>query len=150
VRNRDTLISTIAASVAGLISAAATMVRWGLTLCTGGDRDRRNPIGDLAIAIVAPFIAMIIQLAISRSREYAADASGSALADDPEGLAQALERLELGSRARPYAFAGPATAHLFIVNPFSGRALMSLLSTHPPVEERINRLRRMAAHAYQS
>jgi heat shock protein HtpX len=121
-------------------------VRWGIILGTGGSRGERgrSVLGDLAIIIVAPLIAMLLQLAISRSREYGADASGAALTDDPEGLAQALERLERGSRARPYAFAGPATAHLFIVNPFSAGALRSLLSTHPPTEERVARLRGMA------
>ncbi len=146
VRNRDTLISTIAAAVAGLISAAASMLRWGILLGTGGGgRDRRGGgLADLAIILIAPFVAMLIQLAISRSREYGADASGSALAEDPEALAQALERLEAGVQARPYAYAGPATAHLFIVNPFTGRALAGLFSTHPPTEERINRLRQLA------
>jgi heat shock protein HtpX len=151
VRNRDTLISTIAAAVAGLISAAASMVRWGIILGMGGgrDRDERNPLADLAIAIVAPFVAMLIQLAISRSREYGADEGGASLTDDPGALADALERLDQGARARPYAFAGPATAHLFIVNPFSGRALASLLSTHPPTEERVARLRQMeSAHSW--
>jgi len=149
VLNRDTLISTIAAAIAGLISAAASIIRWGIILGTGGSRDREDshPLADLAIVIVAPIIAMLLQLAVSRSREYGADETGAALTDDPEGLAQALERIHEGARQIPYRYAGPATAHLFIVNPFSGRALLSLLSTHPPVEERINRLRRLAAHA---
>jgi heat shock protein HtpX len=86
---------------------------------------------------------MLLQLAISRAREYGADASGARLTGDPEGLAEALERLDAWSRRRPYAFAGPATAHLFIVNPLRGGAIRSLLSTHPPIEERVARLRAM-------
>jgi heat shock protein HtpX len=142
VKNRDILISTIAAAVAGLVSAVGSMLRWGLVLGGAGrNEDRGSLAGDLAIALIAPLVALVLQLAISRSREYGADASGGVLCDDPEALAEALERLELGARRRPYAFAGPATAHLFIVNPFSGRMLASLLSTHPPMEERIARLR---------
>jgi len=146
VRNRDILIATIAAAVAGLISAVASMLRWGILLGTGSDRDDRrgSPLADLAIALIAPLVAVIIQLAISRSREYGADASGGVLSEDPEALAEALERIDAVAHARPYPFAGPATAHLFIVNPFSGRAFASLFSTHPPVEERVARLRSLA------
>jgi heat shock protein HtpX len=150
VRNRDVLIATIAAAVAGLVSAVASMLRWGIVLGTGSDReDRRgSPLGDLVIALIAPLVAVIIQLAISRSREYGADASGSVLSNDPEALAEALERIETVAHARPYAFAGPATAHLFIVNPFTGSTLARLFSTHPPVEERIARLRALAARLH--
>jgi len=135
VRNRDILIATIAAAVAGLVSAVASMLRWGILLGTGSNReDRRgSALGDLAI---------------SRSREYAADSSGGVLSEDPEALADALERIEMVAQARPYPFAGPATAHLFIVNPFSGRALARLFSTHPPVEERVARLRALAARLH--
>jgi heat shock protein HtpX len=145
VKNRDTLISMIVAAVAGLISAAASMVRWGLLL-GGRSRDsrRRSSAGDLAILLVAPILAMLLQLAISRTREYGADASGSVLTGDPEALAQALELISAGARRRPYAFAGPATAHLFIVNPFTGGVLAALLSTHPPVERRVDRLIELA------
>jgi len=141
VKNRDTLIAMIVAAVAGLISAAASLVRWSL-LFGGSSREsrRRSSAGDVAIILVAPLLAMLLQLAISRTREYAADAAGSVLTDDPEGLAQALERISIGARHRPYAFAGPATAHLFIVNPFTSGVLAALLSTHPPVEKRIGRL----------
>ena len=147
VRNRDVLISTIAAAIAGLVSAVASMLRWGIILGTGSDReDRRgSALGDLAIALIAPLVAVIIQLAISRSREYAADQSGGVLSDDPEALAEALERIEMVATARPYPFAGPATAHLFIINPFTGSALARLFSTHPPVEDRVARLRALAA-----
>lgn len=146
VLNRDTLISTIAAAVAGLVGAAGYALRWGFILGTGdrGGRRRGGGLGELALIIVAPFVAMVVQLAISRSREYGADASGSALSEDPGALADALEALERGAAARPYEYAGPATAHLFIVNPFAGRALAGLFSTHPPIDQRVERLRRMA------
>jgi heat shock protein HtpX len=148
VKNRDTLISMIVAAVAGLISAAASLVRWGLLFGGTSRDDRRSTAGDLAIVIVAPIIALLLQLAISRTREYAADASGSVLTDDPEALADALERISAGAQARPYPFAGPATAHLFIVNPFTAGALASLLSTHPPVEKRVGRLLDLAARLH--
>jgi heat shock protein HtpX len=146
VKNRDILIGSIAAAVAGLISAVGTMLRWGFLLAGGrGDERRGSPLGDLAIAILAPIVAVIIQLAISRSREYGADWTGGVLAEDPEALASALERIHMASRVRPYEYAGPATAHLFIVNPLTGSWLTSLLSTHPPVEKRIERLHALAA-----
>src|SRR5512142_1465378 len=147
VQNRDILISTIAAAVAGLISSLGYMVRWGALL--GGMRrdDERGGSGleMIAWAILAPLLALVIQLAVSRSREYGADASGAGLMGDPEPLAEALLALEQGNEVRPYEYAGPATAHLFIVNPLrgAGATIMSLLSTHPPLEERIRRLREM-------
>ncbi|HEX9052982.1 MAG TPA: zinc metalloprotease HtpX [Anaeromyxobacter sp.] len=147
VQNRDILISTIAAAVAGLISSLGYAVRWGALL--GGmrrDDDRGGGgIEMIAWAILAPLLALVIQLAVSRSREYGADASGALLVGDPEPLASALEALERGNEVHPYEFAGPATAHLFIVNPFrgAGSTIMNLLSTHPPLEERIRRLREM-------
>jgi heat shock protein HtpX len=147
VRNRDILISTIAAAVAGLISSLGHVIQWGAML--GGlsrrDDDRGGGLEMLAWAILAPIIALVIQLAVSRSREYAADASGAELVGDPEPLAQALESLERGNEVMPYQYGGPATAHLFIVNPFSGTAgrVMNLFSTHPPIEERVRRLRDM-------
>jgi heat shock protein HtpX len=150
VKNRDILISTIAAAVAGLVSTAGYAMRWGLMLGgLGGrssDRDRDGGgLAALAWIIVAPIIALLIQLAISRSRELGADASGAALCGHPEDLASALLRLEEGQQVRPYEFAGPATAHLFIVNPLRGTAaaFMNLLSTHPPIEERVRRLEAM-------
>jgi heat shock protein HtpX len=149
VRNRDILISTIAAAIAGLISSLGHAIQWGAML--GGfsrrddDRGGGGVIEMLAWAILAPLIALVIQLAVSRSREYAADAGGADLLGDPEPLAEALLALEQGNKAIPYQFAGPATAHLFIVQPFSGvgGAMMSLFSTHPPIEERVRRLRAM-------
>ncbi len=148
VKNRDILISTIAAGVAGLVSALGYAMQWGLML--GGmrgrdDDDRGGGLAALAWIIIAPIVALLIQLAISRSRELGADASGAALCGHPEDLANALRRLEEGQQVRPYEFAGPATAHLFIVNPLRGTAaaFMNLLSTHPPIEERIRRLEAM-------
>jgi heat shock protein HtpX len=148
VKNRDVLISTIAAAVAGLVSTIGHVMQWGLMF--GGmrgrdDEDRGGGLAALAWMIVAPIMAVLIQLAISRSRELGADASGAALCGHPEDLAGALRRLEDAQGVRPYEFAGPATAHLFIVNPLHGAAasFMNLLSTHPPIEERIRRLEAM-------
>jgi heat shock protein HtpX len=146
VRNRDVLIATIAAGIAGVISTIGYVMQWSLMFGGSGDRDeRRGASGLAAIAwvIIAPIVAMLLQLAISRAREYGADSSGARLTGDPDGLADALERLEAGSRRQPYEHGGPATAHLFIVNPLHGRAVLSWLSTHPPIEERIARLRAM-------
>ena len=150
VKNRDILIATIAAAVAGLVSTIGHVMQWGLMLggLRGGDDDRRGGgLAALAWIIVAPIMALLIQLAISRSRELGADASGAALCGHPENLAGALARLEQAQQVRPYEFAGPATAHLFIVNPLRGAAatFMNLLSTHPPIEERIRRLQAMRA-----
>jgi heat shock protein HtpX len=148
VRNRDVLIATIAAGMAGLIATAGHVLQWGL-LFAGGGRDRDDRGGGLAALawiVVAPIVAMLIQLAISRSREFGADASGAALTGDPAALASALARLDQCRTLRPYEFAGPATAHLFIVNPARGAAatIMHLLSTHPATDERIRRLNAMA------
>lgn len=150
VKNRDVLIATIAAGIAGLISSIGYALQWGFMLGGLGSRDdddRGGGLAALAWIIVAPIVALLIQLAISRSRELGADASGATLCGDPDALADALERLEDGQSRRPYEFAGPATAHLFIVNPLRGTAasLMNLLSTHPPIEERVRRLRAMRA-----
>jgi len=149
VRNRDILISTIAAAVAGLISSLGHAIQWGAMLGGFSRRDDGERGGSaiemLAWAILAPLIALVVQLAVSRSREYAADAGGAELMGDPEPLAEALLALERGNEALPYQYGGPATAHLFIVNPFSGvgGTMMNLFSTHPPIEERVRRLREM-------
>jgi heat shock protein HtpX len=149
VKNRDILISTIAAAVAGLVASLGHMIQWGAMLGGFGrssDDDRGgNIFGALAWAILAPILALIIQLAVSRSREFGADASGAALVGDPEPLAEALLTLEKGNEVLPYQYGGPATAHLFIVNPFSGGAqrMMNLFSTHPSTEERVKRLREL-------
>jgi heat shock protein HtpX len=151
VKNRDILIATIAAGIAGLISTLGYALQWGLMLGGlggggRGGRDRGGGLAALAWIIIAPLIALLIQMAISRSRELGADASGASLSGDPNALADALERLEQGQKVRPYEFAGPATAHLFIVNPLRGSAasFMRLFSTHPPIEERVRRLRAMS------
>jgi heat shock protein HtpX len=145
VLNRDILISTVAATVAGAISMLANMAQWGLMF--GGARHDdegrgTNPIALILTVILAPLAAMLIQMAVSRSREYQADASGAQLTRNPSGLASALTKLGQASRMVPMD-ANPATAHLFIVNPLSGRAMMNLFATHPPLEERIARLRAM-------
>ncbi len=148
VKNRDVLIATMAAAVAGLVSALGHAIQWGAILGGFGgrnDEERGNPFAALAWALLAPIIALVVQLAVSRSREYGADASGAALVGDPDPLADALLALEHGNEVRPYEFGGPATAHLFIVNPFrgAGSKFLQMFSTHPPLEERIRRLRQM-------
>lgn len=145
IKNRDILVSTIAAAIAGAISYLAQMAQWAFMF--GGSRDRDeegNPIVALLMVIVAPIAAMLIQLAISRSREYGADESGAKICGNPLYLASALKKLHMASQKIPMLEANPATSHMFIVNPFSGGALVRLFSTHPPIEERIERLEKMA------
>ena len=149
VINRDILTSSIAATLAGAIMILASMARWGAIFGGfggGGDDDRRGGMIELLLmAFLAPLAATLIQLAISRTREYQADASGARLTHHPLFLASALRKLEAANERMPMD-AGPATAHLFIVNPLSARGLMSkLFSTHPPLEERIRRLEHMAS-----
>ena len=143
IRNRDILIGSIAATMAGAIMILASMARWS-AFFGGGSRDDEGgglgAVGLIVMSILAPIGAMIIQMAISRSREYLADATGAKLAGNPEGLAGALEKLGSYSRKVPM-HASPSTAHMFIVNPLSGGSLMNLFSTHPPLEDRIARLR---------
>jgi heat shock protein HtpX len=146
VANRDTLISTIAATMAGIVMMVARMAQFGL-IFGGGRRDSDDnggPLGALAMIIVAPLAAMLIQMAISRSREFGADAFSAQTTHDPLSLASALEKIARGNERVPM-HAGPATAHLFIMNPLSARRLAGLFSTHPPTEERIRRLRSMLA-----
>jgi heat shock protein HtpX len=147
VINRDILTSSIAATLAGAIMIIASFVRWGAILggLGGNDNDRGAGLAELLImAIVAPLAATLIQLAVSRTREYQADASGARLVHNPLYLASALRKLEAANERMPLD-AGPATAHLFIVNPLSARGISRLFSTHPPIEERVKRLERMAA-----
>ncbi|MFZ2197839.1 MAG: zinc metalloprotease HtpX [Thermodesulfovibrionales bacterium] len=140
VRHRDILIGTIAATVAGAISYLAQMAQWAMIFGGRHDDDEgSNPIAAIVMMIVLPIAAMLIQMAISRSREYAADEGGARLNGNPHALANALRKLHNGAQAIPM-HATPATSHMMIVNPFSGGALMKLFSTHPPVEERIARL----------
>ncbi len=154
VKNRDTLVGTVAATIAGAISFIAQMLQFQLWFGGGDGEERPNPIGAIAAILLAPLAAMIIQLAVSRSREYGADTSGALLTGDPEGLAQALERLEaaarrptlgawFGRRPEPAPAPNPAFAHLYIVNPLRGADLATLFSTHPPIADRVARLRRM-------
>jgi len=147
VRNRDILISSIVATMAGAIMWIALMARWAAIFGRygGGDDDDGggNIIVFLLMVIIAPIAATIIQLAISRSREYAADAAGAEISSKPLSLASALRRLETGSEARPMD-AKPASAHMFIVNPLRGGGVISLFRTHPPTEERIRRLEQIA------
>lgn len=147
IKNRDILTQTIAATIAGAIGMLASMAKWGAIFGGMGGRDDREGgggglIGLLVMAIVAPIAAMFVQMVISRTREYAADATGAQISAKPLSLASALRKLHSGAARRPMD-ANPATAHMFIVNPLSGRSMMSLFSTHPPVEERIARLEAM-------
>ena len=148
VINRDILTSSIAATLAGAIMILASWARWGAIFGGfggGGDDNRRGGVLELLVmAFLAPLAASLIQLAVSRTREYQADASGARLAHNPLYLANALRKLEAANERMPMD-AGPATAHLFIVNPLSAQGISRLFSTHPPIEERIRRLEHMAA-----
>ncbi len=142
VKHRDILIGSIAATLAGVIMMVASMARWSAMFGGFGGRDDDNGggmIGLIAMSILAPVAAMLIQMAISRSREYSADAAGASYAGSPRGLASALQKISSASRHAPMK-AQPATAHMFIMNPIAGKSLMSLFSTHPPVEKRVERL----------
>lgn len=149
IKHRDTLISTIAGSLAGVISSIGHMAQWAMIFGMGGRRsdDDGEGLGALFTIIVAPLAAALIQLAISRSREYEADRSGGEICGNPLDLASALEKLEYYSgRMRPVAAAGPATAHLFIVNPLKNGSfsLKSMFSTHPSTEDRVTALKEQA------
>ncbi len=142
IKNRDTLVSTVAATIAGAISMLAYMAQWAV-LFSARDRDKAEVVGALLMAIIAPIIATIIQLAISRTREFMADETGAKITHKPLALASALRKLEYAVRQIPMD-ANPATSHMFIVNPLSGRTIIKLFSTHPPTEERIRRLEKLA------
>jgi len=150
VKNRDILVSTIAATLAGAISYIAQMAQWAMIF--GGNRDRDEEggggiFGLIVMMIVAPIAAMLIQMAVSRSREYGADEGGAKITGDPLALASALKKLHMGAQNIPLEAnnaTANATAHMFIVNPLTGHGLASLFSTHPPMEERIARLEAMA------
>lgn len=146
IKNRDTLTMTIVATIAGAISSLAQMFYF-VSMFGGHSSDDDGPgssplglVGSLLMVVLAPIAAMIIQMAISRTREYEADRVGAEIAGNPNGLANALLKLEQASRQIPNPHAQPATAHLFIVNPLSGGALMNLFATHPPIQERVRRL----------
>jgi heat shock protein HtpX len=144
IRNRDILIASVAATVASAVTMIANMLQWGAIFGMGRSDDDgdSSPLGALALAIVAPIAATLIQLGISRSREFVADQSGAEISGDPEALASALEKLHRTAQRIP-AHVEPATASMYIVNPFSGAAMLKLFSTHPPVQERIAKLRGM-------
>jgi heat shock protein HtpX len=143
VMHRDILIGTVAATIAGAISYLAQMAQWAMIFGGGRrDDDDGSPIAALVMMIVAPLAAMLIQMAISRSREYSADEGGATLNGNPMALANALRKLAKGSQAIPM-HATPATSHMMIVNPFKGGGIVKLFSTHPPIEERIARLEAM-------
>lgn len=146
VNNRDILIGSIAATMAGAIMIMANMAKWGAIFGghRGSDERGGGGLAVIAMAIIAPLAAMVIQMAISRRREYLADATGAKFAGHSEGLARALEKLGGYSRRSPLE-ANPSTAHMFIVNPLSGRSFGKIFSTHPPLEERIARLRGQAS-----
>jgi heat shock protein HtpX len=145
IRHRDILISTIAATIAGAISYLAQMAQWAMIFGSnrGDDEEGGNPIAALVMMIVGPIAALIVQMAISRSREYLADEGGARLVGNPRYLANALRKLHFASQKIPMD-ANPATSHMFIVNPLSGGGLLKLFSTHPPIEERIARLESMS------
>jgi heat shock protein HtpX len=147
VQNRDTLIGTIAATFAGAIAMLGNMLQWA-AIFGGGNNDEEgggNIFGSLALAFIAPMAAMLIQMAVSRSREYLADASGARICGKPLALANALRKLQMGAQAVPMTEATPATSHMFIVNPLTGGSMFKLFSTHPPMEERVARLELMAS-----
>lgn len=151
IKNRDILTSTIAATIAGALSYVAQMGYYaGMFGGFGGNDDNGNSniFGSLLMLLIAPIIATILQLSISRAREYAADASGAAISHDPKGLASALRKLENFTKQHKLIGkpAQEATAHMFIINPFKGSAIMSLFSTHPPMDERIARLEAMRSY----
>jgi heat shock protein HtpX len=175
VKNRDTLIGTIAATIGGAVSFLAQMAQFQMLFGGRNDRDGGGGFGALIAIILAPIAALIIQLAVSRGREYGADRSGALLTGDPEGLASALQELDAANRQRgglrdrfgrrpvdarpadprrpspaPAPAANPAFAHLYIVNPLSGREVGSLFSTHPPIADRIARLRAMPSGAVET
>jgi heat shock protein HtpX len=148
VKDRDILISSVAATLAGAIMVLANLARWSMFF--GGSRDDEEGggglgiVGVLAMSILAPLAAMLVQMAVSRSREYLADKEGAEMARDPLALADALTRLQEANQRAPMPDARPQTAHMFIVNPLSGKSLANLFSTHPPMAERVARLREMA------
>lgn len=148
VKNRDTLITTVAATIAGALSMLANMAMWGMMLGGRSDDDDEGGggglIGGLLGIIIAPIAAGLIQMAISRSREFLADETGAHISGDPLALASALRKIERFSQQVPMHSGTPATAHLFIINPFKGVAMANLFSTHPPTEARVERLESIA------
>jgi heat shock protein HtpX len=146
VKHRDILTGTIAATFVGTITYIAQMAGWALMFGgRGSSSDDEGGLGSLFLIILAPIAATLLQLAVSRSREFAADASGAQISHNPLALASALQKISEANQIKQIDNAAPATAHMFIVNPLKGGGIAKLFSTHPPIEERINRLRAMAA-----
>ena len=144
IKHRDILIGTIAATLVGTITFIAQMAGWAMMFGgRGGSKDDDNGLGSLFLIILAPIAATLLQLAVSRSREYLADQGGAQFSGDPMALASALGRISKANQIKPVNNAGPASAHMFIVNPLRGKSLMKLFSTHPPIEERIKKLQSM-------
>jgi len=145
IKNRDVLVGTIAATIAGAISYLAQMAQWAMIF--GGrssdEGEHGNPIATIVMMIVGPIAAMLVQMAISRSREYGADAGGARISGNPLYLADALKKLQMASQKIPMN-ANPATSHMFIVNPLTGGGILKLFSTHPPIDERVARLESMS------
>lgn len=148
IKNRDTLVMTVAGAIGGAISFIADMAFWSSIFGGSDDEEGGSPIGGLLGIMIAPFAAMMIQMAISRSREFVADESGAKLSGNPLALASALRKIEGWSKEVPIHSGTPATAHLFIINPFSGGGLSKLFSTHPATAERIKRLEAMDSKAF--
>ncbi len=145
VKHRDILIGSIAATIAGAITWLAHMAQWAAIFGGGDDEEGSNPLALIGMALFAPLAAMLVQMAISRSREYEADRGGAKMCGNPHYLASALRKLEMANQKMPMPRVNEATAHMFIVNPLRGGGLKSLFSTHPPVEERIRRLEGMTS-----
>lgn len=146
IRHRDILLATIVATFVGTITFISRIAGWSM-MFAGGSRDREdsgNVLASLVLLIVAPIAAVILQLAISRSREFMADEGGARISGKPLALASALSKLEQAAHVVPMTNANPSTAHLFIVNPLRGNSIMKLFSTHPPIDERIRRLKLLA------
>ncbi len=144
IKNRDILTGTIVATLVGTITFIARMAGWSMMFAGRGDRRASGGITELVLLIVAPIAAVLIQLAISRSREFAADEGAAQISGRPLSLAAALQKLERGVERLPMGNVSPSSAHMFIVNPLRGRGIMKLFSTHPPISERIERLQKLA------
>ncbi len=144
IKNRDILIGSIASTFAGVITMLANMAQWAM-IFGGRDDEDNSLIGSLVLMIVAPIAATLLQMAISRSREFKADETGARMSGNADALANALLKLKYGNDRKPVDHAGPATAHMFIVHPLSGGGIFKLFSTHPPIEQRVERLHQIAA-----
>lgn len=144
VKNRDILTGTIASTLVGTITFVAHMAGWAMMFGRGTSRDSANGIVSLVLLILAPITATLIQMAISRSREFAADAGGASISGNPMALASALNKISRANQIKPVEHVSPASAHMFIVNPLTGGGIAKLFSTHPPIEERIKRLQEIA------